>query len=160
MEFHQKLLKTKVDELQRFMDDIKHRRRIRDDVYIQLDRPLMPENPIEKANDKSLKMKMKFWIYLHNLNKPKVDEYLRKYRESKVDEFELHLEALEDADRNVALMDYKQCLNTTNEVPLVATSEKGGSEFARQTAERDKIQYDNMVEYIDHINVLGFWRTK
>lgn len=157
---HQKLIKTKITELQKFMASIKIRRQLRDVAYAEFNRPLPTSTPIEDANDKTLKTKLKLWIYLHNLNKPKVDEYLRKYRECKVEEFELHLEALDDEDSNVALMDYKQCLGRTEETPLVATSKKGATEFARQSAERDKKQYDNFVEYVDMVNVLGIWRNR
>ena len=151
-EAHKLAIKKAIDDLRDFTANQDKKRAIfKGLVRLGGVEPRAP-SPLETANSKSLRIKLKMYIYLHNLNKPKAKEYFRKYFECKVEEMELQMETLNDENRKEILYAFN-----SGGKSIGATSRKGGDEFIRQIAKQDKEQYDHLKSYMDKIDRANGW---
>ncbi len=152
---HQKRLKVIIGDLQLFMDELSKSKIIRNRLST-ISEPSRGK-AMELANVKSLKTKMKLWIYIHNLNKEKSNEYLKKYRERKVEELELQLEELNDDKSNALLHSYAEGAKRGDKKVYTASNDSGSSEYIRQTSRIAMEQYDMLKKYMDDMTEVGMW---
>jgi hypothetical protein len=150
-EAHQLFIKKAIDDLRDFTAN-QDKRRASFSALVRLGGHERTPAPLEIANSKSLRTKLKMYIYLHNLNKPKAKEYFRKYFECKVEEMELQMETLNDENGKTIIYAFNSVGKS-----IGGSSRRGGDEFIRQIAKQDKEQYDDLKSYMNKIDRANGW---
>lgn len=151
-ELFQNFMKQRINEVDEFMEKLSKQQLISYALNCAISgNDAIRDTPITIANRKTLRTKKKLFIYIHNLNKIKAEEYMRKYRECKTEEMELIIEHLNGEGGSDALM-----RNNGKEFTS-ATTEKNGTEFIRKYAEEAQLLQTNINSWFDFIKRGDFW---